>query len=117
MIRTSTGVLESAYLSAEKKGLIRGSKDYFEYLERGTGIRKDDAPVNDDDERELSVQAPVTRSERGTDGRVPSGKIMLNPEEREICRSMGISEIDYARQKVAMAADRKENPEKYFSPR
>ncbi|QPF87028.1 hypothetical protein IC762_12310 [Bradyrhizobium genosp. L] len=102
--------LEFAYSGAMGKGLVRGSQDYFDHIERATGLKA--APAQDE-ERELNVQAPPSRNDRGTDGRVSNGKVMLTPEERDICKSMGISEIDYARQKVNFDAARKADPDKY----
>lgn len=104
--------LEFAYAGAMQKGIVRGSADYFDHIERATGLKA--APAAEErDERDISVQAPVTRNERGTDGRSSNGKVMLTPEEREICKSMGLSEIEYARQKVAFEVARKADPEKY----
>lgn len=100
--------LNSAYEVAMHKGLIRGSQEYFDHIERATGLKTPEAG----EEREVSMQAPVSRSERGPDGKSPS-RVTLTPEERDMAKSMGVSEIDYARQKVAFEAARKADPERY----
>jgi len=102
--------LESAYQGTIHKGLVRGSAEYFDHIERATGLKAAPAEENND----VSVQAPVTRSERSVDGRsTSSNRVTLTAEEREICRSMGISEIEYARQKVAFGVAQKNDPERY----
>jgi hypothetical protein len=102
--------LEFAYQGAIQKGVVRGSPEYFDHIERATGLKAAQSEENDD----LSVQAPVSRSERTVDGRsTSSNRVTLTAEEREICRSMGISEIDYARQKVAFSVAQKNDPERY----
>lgn len=102
--------LEFAYQGAIQKGVVRGSPEYFDHIERATGLKTAPAEENG----ELSVQAPPSRSERSVDGRSTNpGRVTLTPEERDICRSMGISEIDYARQKVAFGVAQKNDPERY----
>lgn len=105
--------LDVAYTRAIKKeGLVRGTPAYFDYIEQFTGLKK--AGSNDgDDERNASVSAPVNRQERGSDGRPSSGKIMLSPEQREVARSLGVSDIEYARQVAAFEQARKADPDKY----
>lgn len=104
--------LDVAYTRAVKKeGLVRGTPAYFDYIEKFTGLKR--ATTEEDDERNPPVSAPPSRQERGSDGRPTSGRIMLSPEQREIARSLGVSDIEYARQVAAFEQARKSDPEKY----
>lgn len=102
--------LSVGYERAIKKGLVRGSPDYLAFLEDFMGYAK-----SNDEDRSISVQAPPSRNERGNDGRVTGGRITLTPEERQAAKDMGVSEIDYAKQKVVFEQKRREDPEKYSS--
>lgn len=99
------------YERAMKQGLTRGTPDYFAFLEDFMGYAKTSSDTNHDGS--TSVQAPVSRQERGGDGRPTGNKIQLDPEERMLASNMGISETEYARNKQRMQADMKANPEKY----
>lgn len=101
--------LDVAYDRAMRKGLSRGTSDYFDFMNEFMGYAKpqvQDADMSD-------VSAPVHRNERGGDGRPANGKIMLTPQERDMAKSMGVSDIEYARQKVNFEAARKIEPAKY----
>lgn len=102
-----------AYDDAIAKGLIRGTKPYFDHLEQFMGYAKADAAAVERNDDMSDVQAPPSRAERDGTGRPSNGRVTLSPEEREIARGMGVSEIEYARQKVAFDAARKADPEKY----
>lgn len=108
MDTTRNKELDVAYIKATRKGLSRGSPDYFKFIEAEMGYAS--APVEDEG---MSVSAPVSRNERGNDGKPTGGKIMLTPEERDMAKSMGVTDIEYARQKVALESARKGDPEKY----
>lgn len=101
--------LDVAYVKATRKGLSRGTPDYFKFIETEMGY----APAKAEDNSEMTVSAPVHRNERDNEGRTSGGKITLTPEERELARSMGVTDIEYARQKVNFDAARKADPEKY----
>lgn len=103
--------LDVAYIKATRKGLVRGAPDYFKFIEAEMGYSQPTARTEDDDD--MPVQAPVSRNDRGNDGRPTNGKIMLTPEQREIAKSMNISDIEYARQVAAFDMARKADPEKY----
>jgi len=102
------------YERAVKKGLVRGTPDYFAYLNEFMGYEKP-ASNDSDNDGSLNVSAPPSRNERGGDGRPSSNRIVLSPEEREIAKSMGVSDIEYAKSKQAFEAARKADPEKYSS--
>lgn len=102
--------LDVAYDRAMRQNLSRGTPAYFKFMDEFMGYAKPDAQAQDDD---MPVSAPVHRNDRGGDGRPTGGKIMLTPEERDLAKSMGVSDIEYARQKVAFEAARKIEPAKY----
>lgn len=102
--------LEVAYIKATRKGLSRGSADYFKFLETEMGYAPPETPTSEED---VMTAAPVTRNERGSDGRPTNGRIMLTPEQREIAKNMGVSDIEYARQVAAFEAARKADPERF----
>lgn len=100
-----------AYERAVKQGLTRGTPAYFTYLNEFMGYEK---PANDaDNSRETNVSAPPSRQERGGDGRPSANRITLSPEQREIAKSMGVTDIEYARQVQAFEVARKVEPDKY----
>ncbi len=98
-----------AYDDAIAKGLIRGTPDYFAHLEQFMGYKKAD----NNEERETDVQAPPSRQERGGDGRPTNGKITLSPDQRDMARNLGITEIEYAKQVQAFEAAKKDDPDRY----
>lgn len=102
--------LDVAYIKATRQGISRGTDAYFKFIEQEMGYSKTQAKEEDDD---MSVSAPVSRNERGSDGKPSNGKIMLSPEQREIAKSMGVSETDYARQVQVLEQRRREDPERY----
>lgn len=106
--------LDVAYDRAMRKGLSRGTPDYFKFMDEFMGYTK---PVQTEDDDAMSVSAPVSRNERGGDGRPSNGKIMLSPEQREIAKSMGVTDTEYARQVAVFEQRRKDEPEKYGGSR
>lgn len=101
-----------AYTRATKQGLVRGSPEYFSFIEEFMGYKQPASKTDPEDN--VTVAAPVSRNERGNDGQISNnGRVMLTPEERDIARSMGVSDIEYARQKVALDTARRSDPEKY----
>jgi hypothetical protein len=100
--------LDVAYDRAMRQGLSRGTPDYFKFMDEFMGYAK---PKAEDDD--MSVSAPVSRNERGGDGKPSNGKIMLTPEQREVAKSMGVSEVDYARQVQTLEQRRREDPDRY----
>lgn len=102
--------LDFAYAGAQKGGVVRGSQAYFDYIERATGLVADD---RDDNHGSGNVQAPPSRGERDTSGRQTNNRITLSPEERDLAKSMGVSDIEYARSKQNFETARKADPDKY----
>lgn len=102
------------YERAIKAGHVRGTPDYFAFLEDFMGYAKPAAKTSDtNQDGTTSVQAPVTRQERDGQGRPQNNRITLSPEQREIARSLGVSDIEYAKQVLAFEAAKKADPEKY----
>jgi hypothetical protein len=56
----------------------------------------------------------VSRESRSPSGQPSNARVTLSPEQRDLARSMGLSDVEYARGVVALGADKKANPEKYF---
>lgn len=101
--------LSVGYERAMKKGLNRGTPEYFDFLEDFMGYKKPDNNSGD-----ISVQAPPSRNERGSDGRpTNSNVIRLTAEEREFAKGLGITDLEYAKQKQNFDAARKADPDKY----
>ncbi|MCA6108109.1 hypothetical protein [Bradyrhizobium cenepequi] len=104
--------LETAYQGAMLNGLVRGSQAYFDHIERATGLKEADA--GHDDERDVNVSPPVSRREPNGDGKRNSSLVELDPEQRDMARRLGVTDVEFARQVKRMEADKKANPEKYF---
>lgn len=99
--------LSVGYTRALKKGLVRGTPAYFAELENFMGYE------SKTDDGSTQVQAPPSRNERDASGRPSNNRITLSPEEREMAKSMGVSEIDYAKNKVKFEDARRQDPDKY----
>jgi len=87
-----------------------GTQSYVESMEQKLGMREPPKKVEqreeDDESRQRNTvvtQAPPTRDvpSAGT-GKPVSTKVTLTAEEREIARMSGISEIEYAKQKLKL---------------
>lgn len=100
------------YERALKKGLVRGTPDYFAFLNEFMGYEKP-ATNDDDNQGRIDVSAPVTRTERDTSGKPSSNRVTLSPEQREMAKNLGVSELDYAKNLVKFQAAQKADPEKY----
>lgn len=99
-----------AYNRATKKGLVRGSPEYFKFIDEFMGYAK---PAQSENEDESIVSAPVSRENRTPSGQVSGSRIILTPEQREFARTMGLSDVQYAQQVRALQQDKKANPDKY----
>lgn len=114
--------LDVGYNRAIRAGHKRGTDTYFQYLDEFLGYAKPakadaDAEDHDDhnDERPSIVSAPVTRDSRSSLSGRPtvSTKIMLTPEQRDLARSMGLTDVQYARGKQQLDANKKADPERF----
>jgi hypothetical protein len=107
-----------AYNRAMGEKLSRGTPEYFEFIENFMGFKKSESRrANDDEDDNKPYGAPVRRENQG--GRAPQrpSQMKLSPEQREIARNMGISEIGYARQLQKLQGEKTSNPEKYNQSR
>lgn len=105
--------LDVAYMKATRKQLIRGTPEYFKFIESEMGYQTQQAE-NGDDERTTNVSAPVSRDSRSSvSGKVNTNRIELSPAEREQARLMGISDIAYAKGKKQMNDEKRLYPEKF----
>lgn len=113
--------LSVGYDRALAKGFKRGSEGYFKFLDEFMGFAKEppaaaEEPETETDttERASIVSAPVARDNRSLSGRPTAPtRIMLTPEQRDLARSMGLSDVQYARGKVQLDANKKADPERF----
>lgn len=93
--------LQGAHAEAVDLNLQPGTQKYFDHLETRLGYKKPDADDEDDevDERAQIVSAPPSKQSTSpsTGRQANTTRITLTPEQREIARMSGISEIEYAR--------------------
>lgn len=101
--------LSVGYERAMKKGLVRGTPAYFAELETFMGYKTQE----ETQERDIGVQAPPSRNDRGNDGRPTGNRVTLTPEERAIAQSMGVSETNYALGKQKLDNARRADPDRY----
>ncbi|MDE2096872.1 MAG: hypothetical protein KGL39_06455 [Patescibacteria group bacterium] len=112
--------LETAYIRATRKGLSRGTTEYFNFLNDFMGFAKAalSEGENEPEERNSIVSAPVSREVQSVNGR-PSSRteVRLTPQQREMADLMGISYVEYAKGYLQMADDKAANPEKFQNRR
>lgn len=101
-----------AYNRAMAKNLSRGTPEYFAFIDDFMGF-KPTAKVQDDEPEDRDAAAPVRRENAGGRTIVKPNQVKLSPEQREIARNMGISELGYARQQLRLQSEKVANPEKY----
>lgn len=114
--------LSVGYDRALAAGHKRGSEGYFQFLDQFMGYAKPRSDDTADDEiddtnieRGSHMSAPVVRENRTLGGRPPpSNRVTLSPAEREMARSMGLSDVQYAKGKVQLAVNKEADPEKYM---
>lgn len=115
--------LAVGYDRAIEAGHKRGSDGYFQFLDQFMGYAKadpDEVDAGDDDnsERASIVAAPVSRDSRSVSGRPNApNRITLSPGEREMARSMNLTDVQYARGKQQLNANKQADPEKYSARR
>lgn len=117
--RQKNAELGIAYQRAMNDGLSRGTPEYFEFIENFMGIKKsgksESVRTTDDDEEagRAANGAPVRRDNAGQRREQRPSQVKLTPEQREIARNMGISEVGYARNMLKLQNEKQSNPEKY----
>ena len=107
--------LNDAYFRAEEKGIVRGTPDYFKFIDQHMGYAKPETTTTQDEDTTVMGAAPVTRQNNSVGGTPQNNsQITLTPEQRQLCSTMGISEVDYAMQLRNMNMDKKANPDRYY---
>jgi hypothetical protein len=89
--------LQGAHAEAIDLQLQPGTQKYFDHLEMRLGYKRPEE--EEEDERAVTMSAPPSRQATNpSTGRaeVPN-RITLDPEQREMARLSGISELEYAR--------------------
>jgi len=108
--------LGAAHHDALAEGNAADSPEYFSFLERRLGYRSDvpgALPFDPMDSvskptapaRRVMVSAPVSRSASasgGADLTAMRGRVELTPQEREAAKISGVTEREYAQQKVRL---------------
>lgn len=109
--------MQVAFRDAQKKGLERGSREYFEFFEDRLGFEPDPGDDGDDGDdgyeeppvrqqqrqvrpaapAQRRVAAPVSRADSSGGGVVSGNRVQLSPQQREFARISGVSEAEYAR--------------------
>lgn len=99
-------------MTARRQGIRPYTPEYFESIEIQAGLRQ--APQGDEEDEEVAeppkprrqqavTSAPPTREATSlATGKAITSKVTLNPEQRDIARKLGISEIEYAKQLIKM---------------
>jgi len=107
--------LQSVHWDAVDEGKAKGfdtfSTDYFITVEKLLGLRKDESviedvevkrPVTPDQKRTAIVSAPVSRDPPSGGAPKSQTKVTLSQMEREHAKAAGITEAEYAKQKVKL---------------
>jgi hypothetical protein len=107
--------LQAAHFGAIADGVAPESDEYFRRIEAAIAHRP---AVEPNKEPAMSyppvhrpgplVSAPVSRSGRAGIGAAPAGsRVNLSPEERQWARNSGISDSDYAKNKLRLLAEKR----------
>lgn len=95
--------LRAAHYQSQRKNLVAGSDAYFQFLEEQLGYR---TPTQaEESEQELppqNVSAPPSREAPSASGRTTPTRVTLTAEERQIAAASGITEIEYAKNKLKL---------------
>lgn len=106
--------LNAAYFDALDKGLQRGTRDYFAFIEERLGYReapKVEKTEAKQEESSVMVAAPVSRgthSGTGTGG--DSKRFTMTKEEAEIAKLSGISPAEYVKQRELLREQKRVHP-------
>ncbi len=86
----------AAFFEAQEKGIQRGSKEYFAYMDKQLGYAK----------KPPSFAAPPSR-EPDSGSQINGSRVTLTGQQREMAKLSGISEVEYARNFAKMVQDKK----------
>jgi hypothetical protein len=107
MDQTNLRRMDLAFTDATARGLVRGTPEYFEFFEDRLGYRKmdkqqDNGAANASTASGARYAAPVSRGGTSTSASGRSTRVTLTPQERDAAKISGISETEYAIQKLEM---------------
>lgn len=108
--------LSVGYNRALKAGHRRGTPAYFQYLDEFLGFAESSKGNEPEaDERSAIVSAPVTRDSRSSFSGRPATptRITLTPEQRELARTMNLTDVQYAKGVLQLGANKKSDPERF----
>lgn len=99
----------AAHQLAMADGLKIDTPEYFEIIERHTGVKKDEPEVKEDPKPVRQIQpssAPVTRNAQGS---APTGNqtIRLSREEHQLALDIGMDPKEYAKNKYLLKTEGK----------
>jgi hypothetical protein len=107
--------LSVAHNRALRSGIRRGSDAYFKFVNEFMGFANGEATEEEDAVAEPGkpsiVSAPVSR-ETSASSSSPT-RVHLTPEQREMARSIGVTDMEYAAEVLRLQKDKQLNPEKY----
>jgi hypothetical protein len=100
-----------AHADAMEDGVLADSPEYFQYIENRLGMNKTQAVTRTEEDpmseaakpmqrRQAPPAAPVTRSGNGTGSR--PNVVRLTSDEREMASMMGMTDKEYALNKIAL---------------
>jgi len=110
--------LSVAHNRAMRQGVRRGSDGYFSFLDEFLGY-KTPAKASERDEEmpqdngNANVSAPVSRETSSLSTGRSTTRVTLNPEQREMAKSMGLTDAEYAAQVVRLQQAKRDDPDKY----
>lgn len=95
-------------------GMVRGTPEQFKYIEEFMGYAQTSWSATNDSGGSL-VSAPVSRDTGSSISGKPisNSRVELTPDQRSLARSMGLSDVQYARQVLRLQQAKKDEPEKY----
>jgi hypothetical protein len=95
--------LRAAHYKSQRENISAGSPEYFKFIEEQLGYRQSAASEPETDELPPQVvAAPPSREAPSATGRTTPTRVTLTAEERQIAAASGISEIEYARNKLKL---------------
>lgn len=107
--------LNAAYFDAMDKGLSRGSREYFDFIEEQMGYReKKPEQVQNKQEESIVYAAPPSKTVPSGSGAGGSKKVYtLTKEEAEIAKLSGITPQEYVKQKLILQDQKRVRPDDF----
>lgn len=124
--QTNLVQLQAAYAASQKRNIVRGSPEYFRFIDDRLGYENDEPeydevddmpnePIRHAEQRPVAA-APPSRSSPGVSSREAASpsRVTLSPVEREHAKISGISEREYAQNKQKLVEMKRRG---YYSER